>query len=436
MFLVLWTGAAADAQQATQDDVFDSWARWVTHQARWRGQTVRRPDPRPRPRPPGLRLDSLLMPVHLHVPSWVDAERAQRALAAAEQALRYLEAHGFPVPPADGMRGGTPGLDVYLGPATGQPLAGMDGSNPLSLQDGAIVFAEVDALSPDLDSCVIASVGEAALLAADPAEAPTWRQATAAWIAWYLTGIAGCTPAVARGDNWPEEGFGHADAGPRGFRFLHWLNGRVGHDDGRFLGELWHFARQDSRGTRHLRGSPDLWEALERALLNAGQPLEPLFLEAANNRATRLARPGHSGSDRARPAGRQPIPAPLRADVGWTSLPRHLYPLPGVGPLGSSYTRVRVEKPKPQAQLRVWLRGELGPRWSLSAIQLDAQGREVGRLSAPPRKTPRSYLPVLLSGDTREVILVVTRLPDGLPDADLPAQAAAYYKLILDRAPP
>lgn len=415
--------AAPERRKQKDDDVFDSWARWVTHQARWRGQTVRQPDPQPRPpaSQSQVRLDSALLPVHVHGPAWLAPARAAQALSAAERALQYLMDLGFPQPPSDGMRGGTAGFDVYLaGPhlpnaGGGQPLAQLDADDPLSLQDGAITFAVVDAGAPDLEACVIAGVSEAALLAADPAEASTWRQATAAFVAWHLTGIAGCDPSTAEGSQRPERGFGHAAAGPGGVSFLRWLNGRVGREAGRFLGELWHFSRQDSRGARFLRGSPDLWEALDRALQNAGQPLEALLLEAAQHRATR------------RP--------PLRMDLSWASLPRHVYPEPGLWPLGSSYTRIRIESAPAQAQLRVWLRGELGPRWSLTAVQLDAMGRELGRLSAPARRTPKSYLPILLEAATREVVLTVTRLPVGLPDADLPESHPAFYKLIVDRGP-
>ena len=42
---------------------------------------------------------------------------------------------------------------------------------------------------------------------------------------------------------------------------------------------------------------------------------------------------------------------------------------------------------------------------------IGADGRETGRTAAATRRTPKSYLPIMLTADTDSVLLVVTKLP-------------------------
>jgi hypothetical protein len=39
-------------------------------------------------------------------------------------------------------------------------------------------------------------------------------------------------------------------------------------------------------------------------------------------------------------------------------------------------------------------------------------------MHAPAREVPQAYLPLALTGETRQVVLVVTNLPRTTPDAD------------------
>jgi hypothetical protein len=115
-------------------------------------------------------------------------------------------------------------------------------------------------------------------------------------------------------------------------------------------------------------------------------------------------------------------------------LPVQLLHQPELSSLGSAYVRVHVTGVSSR-QLQVWLRGELGPRWSLSAVRLDAHGRELGRTSAPARRVPSNYLPVTLEPETAEVLLVISQLPDGTPDADIAPPAPRAYEVILALPP-
>lgn len=428
---ILVIGAVPSGSSA-EDNAFDAWARWASYTGRWKGPTVMVPDVDPRPRLSGYRLDSTFEALHVHAAEGVDRGRAERALAAAESTLQRLRADGWPIPVADGGRGGTPGLDVYLEAGVQGATAGLDGEDGASLYDGGIGFVRVDAFAPALDACVASGVAQAGLLANDVAEARAWRVATGTLVAHLVTGEFGCAGDGTGLLEDPEQGFGHADSGEEGALWLAMLSDRVDGGSGRFVRDMWHFAQQDSGTARLLRASPDLWEAIERALDNAGQSLDDLLVESAVARYFT----GRHGPPLAEfptliELG-SPIEVPVRAELDGARLPRHLTSERGLLPLGSSYTLVHIKDAHEHDQLQVWLRGELGPRWSLAAVQLDRAGREIGRLVAPARRTPRSYLPIWLSHDAHAVVLVVTRLPTTVPDADIPTPPPAHYKLIVD----
>ena len=95
---------------------------------------------------------------------------------------------------------------------------------------------------------------------------------------------------------------------------------------------------------------------------------------------------------------------------------------------------LRTESLSPGARLRIWLRGEPGVRWSLLALRLDRAGRELGRVQAPIRQLPESYLPLELTPDTASVLVVLTALPEKFAIAHMKNQGHAF-QLIFDKAP-
>ena len=123
---------------------------------------------------------------------------------------------------------------------------------------------------------------------------------------------------------------------------------------------------------------------------------------------------------------------PLTAEVSLADLPRHVRPIAELSTLGSAYVRVSTPALGSE-ELRVWLKAELGPLWSLTAVRLAADGHELGRTSAPPRRVPSSYLPVALDPETASVLLVVINLSEPTPDADRPAPSPHSYELVLAR---
>ena len=90
----------------------------------------------------------------------------------------------------------------------------------------------------------------------------------------------------------------------------------------------------------------------------------------------------------------------------------------------------------PGSALSLWHAGEYGVEWSLVAIRLDPNGRELGRMIAPPRRNPRSYLRLELPAGTAEVVLALTNLSSRIPDADEPDENVRSYRLTIDRAAP
>jgi hypothetical protein len=123
---------------------------------------------------------------------------------------------------------------------------------------------------------------------------------------------------------------------------------------------------------------------------------------------------------------------PVLDAPAWNALPKHVPPRePGLRAYGSAYSRVDVRAAPAQSRLHVWLRGDPQARWSLVAVRLDAQGRELARIAAPPRRVPQSYLPVELTQDTADVLLVVTALPYRAPAEADPDAPPPTFRLIL-----
>jgi len=205
--------------------------------------------------------------------------------------------------------------------------------------------------------------------------------------------------------------------------------------DGAFIRELWQLSRQKSPSVDELRMSPSFFEALDTALKNSGESLEALTEELGIARyfATRGDRDGASQALPALPAS---LSVPVLDLKSFAELPAHP-PVhrPSLGPLGSAYAQIDTRDAPSGSRLDVWLRGDVGPKLVLTAIRLDAMGREVGRMTAPARKVPQSFLPVELSGDTASVLLVVTALTSDLRALGyLEIDGAIALQLIVDKS--
>jgi hypothetical protein len=385
------------------------------------------------------------LPLHVHAPADLPQANVLAALAALEDAYEALAEHGWPLPQADGGYGGTPGFDLYLQRhARDAALAEIDAPRPVSDFDAAQSYAVVDAsvAVADLEACVQSALTQAALRGQDPAEADSWLRATGDFTAWLWDGEPGCQQSMVQAQRSPELGLlGHdpRSAGS-GALALALLSERHDGGNGRFVQALWELTRQRSRGLVDpglLRSSPDLWEVLAQVLKAAGHEA---WQDAIEELA--VARFFSGTSTRRQVAAYRTLSAlppdaqvPLLAELEWAQLPAHVHSdTTELHELGSAYVRLRIPAAAAAIGVRVWLRGELGPRWSVVAMRLDAQGHELGRVMAAERRLPQSYIPVALTQDTAELVFVVTYLSEKTPDADRLELPAHGFELVVDRS--
>jgi hypothetical protein len=191
---------------------------------------------------------------------------------------------------------------------------------------------------------------------------------------------------------------------------------------------MWHFARQATWEGEGLRGSPDLVEAIEKALELRYQKLEDVAAELAVEALMSLS---------TRPLGAPDDPrrAMLAGEARFDGLPKHFAPAdPPIEPFGAAYALVHTQGAKRGDRLRIWSRGESGVRWALTAARYDQTGRMLSRVRAPARKNPHSYLIVELDERTTHVLIAVANVADGTPDADAehPEEVRSVL-LIVDR---
>lgn len=438
----LFVGTAL-SRPAHADDAIDAWAKWAMTPKIWKGQIVPAPERTPRPSAPGIELDSLELPLRVHAPPGKQ-RRAARALAALERAYAAWRGFGWPLPVPDADLGGSSAFDLYLLP--GAAVASdsqVDQERAVTDFDGALTYATVSAerAGVQLAACVHSAFAQATARALEPAESVSLVRATGEYCAYRETGEPGCDDSFVLGQNAPEHsmlGMDLAAAGSGGM-FLAMLSERHDAGGGELVRALWELARQHSKGLvadDRLRGSPDVWEVLAR-VLEATEERWPE--ELAEFAAARFfaGEPSRRAAAAYRVFAELPSDAavPLLADLDQAALPRHVRTAAdgGIEALGSSYVRVRLAPCATGAcELRVWLRGELGPNWSLTGLRLGADGRELGRTHAPPRDVPDAYLPLVISSDTRAVILVVTHLPRATPDADPGVPAPRGVELAIE----
>ncbi|MCS6856233.1 MAG: hypothetical protein NZM37_00840 [Sandaracinaceae bacterium] len=401
------------------------------------------------PRPPlPIVWRSMEWPIAIHA-SMNSFEVVEAWGHAVELAFALLESKRWPLPPIDFFLGGTADFDIYILPSledhwSEDPVYGalldpeentrkkrlsralLDSPWPIALrqdpEDAATVHAVVSLEIPieQLISCAIQITASAGLLALDPAEAESSREATAAWLAWKLSGEFGCDEgALIRQQRASSRALLSHD--PRdaegGAIAIASIAARYGADSVDFMRDAWLFARQRSKGP-FLRGEPDLLRVLFQNAILTHDPIEYALEAMASARF--FAGRWKSLSLASRPeipflAALPPeAEVPIFSETEWSKLPRRLMLPEGMAAVeawGSAYARVHVEEAPPASRLRAWLDGEAGTEWSLIAIVLDKAGKELRRLRTPPTRMPRAFLPIDLPEGASEVILVVTALP-------------------------
>jgi hypothetical protein len=448
------------AAQDPLEGIAGFFARATT--VRWAGARVPRPAIVPRPVGAVPLGRAAFLPLTVHGdPAVVAPAVAADALAALEEAAVLLARAGWPAPYPDGGRGGTAGFDLYLG--TPEELArpsesdGRRGAGPGyearadadaldPFFDAAVAHAVVDASLPpeDLAACVAAAYVDAALLGQDPAEAPEWRRATGAYAAFLVTGRFGCDDAAVRAaaaepwrapvadasdyDREPARSL-DARAAP-GAVFLASLDAYRTAGTGWLAREAWQFTRQRTWEGYGLRGSPQLFEVFDKLFPHDDEQIHDVLEALAVRRY--LAGVGHPAP------GLAPLalpPQPAAGPFAWSALPKkRSFVSPPLEPWGVAYARVDTRAAREGEALRVWLRGEGGVRWLLAAVRLSADGRDLGRVSAPVTQAHNAYLRLDLTPDTAEVLVVAIDLSSRLPSADTTDVNERGLELVLDKA--
>jgi len=441
--------AASPRAQAQDEEegVFDEFAEAIAESMapRWVGPRVDWPERRPRPMALGATPSSL-HPLSVHVGPTAHPALARAALDGLEEAHGWLERNGWPTAPPDGGYGGTPGFDLYLVRDAGAGERGVwaswDAPIPWGGLDAVTSFAVIDADAPPdrARACAVDAYVQASLLSTDPAEAEAWRVATGTYVAWLLTGHWGCGDGLAERLREPDRGWVTAepDTGLTGAVFLAMLSARTDGLTGDFIRDLWTGAPQLTWEGEGLRAAPDMWQVIYTVMEVGQDPLPRLIEEMAVARFFA----GGEGRRAGAPLGvvrslPEDAEVPLVGSTAWASLPRRYEPHGlELEPFGSAYLVVDTADAPAGSVLRVWLRGEYGVGWSLIAVRLGADGTERGRVRAPVRpRTPRSYIPLELTDDeTEKVLLVVTNMGARLPDADEPEDMVRAFRLILDKS--
>ena len=398
----------------------------------WTGPRTPAPRRVRRPHEASLSVRSPLALLTVHADPAVNQPTMQRAMAALEYARARLDAMGWTAPISDGDLGGGPEVDLYLTAAL-PAGAYSDGIVSWTYLDRASTFAVLSPATPSamLDACVTAAYTEALLMSMDPAEAGTWRRATAAWLTWKLTGSFGCEDAVIRQQAEPFRSWvtGAAGNGAGGALWPAYLSARHDTVTGHFMRDVWGLASQRTWEGSDLRADPDLWSAIETAVDQSGDRLLDNIEELAVLRwfvgraDPRNAMVAALDGDARVPIARQMKRLPTRVGA-----PRPLESF------GSAYVVMDAAVWNDNTRLRAWLRGEYGVHWSFVAVQLDELGNEIRRIAAPHTgSTPNAYLPIELDAKTRRLLFVVTNLSNGLPDADEADVNERSFELIVDR---
>ncbi len=399
----------------------------------WTGPRTPPPDRVGRPARASQILRSPYALLAVHADPQVEPLMMRRVLRALEYARARLDAMGWPSPISDGALGGGPELDLYL--SGGLPSdAYFDGLARWSYLDRGSAFAVLSPATPheSVDACVTSIYAEALLLSLDPAEARTWRRATAAWLTWEITGRFGCDEAVSAQQADPFRSWvaGAAGDGAGGALWLAYLSARHDSVPGRFIRDVWGLASQRTWEGQELRAEPDLWSAIDTAVDLSG---DHLFDNVEELAVLRWFVGRASSGDSVLAALDEDAEVPIAREM--KRLPTRVIAPRPLQSFGSAYIVMDASAWSDASRLRAWLRGEYGVHWSFVAVQLDADGNEVRRIAAPRTgSTPNAYVPIELDETTRRLLFVVTNLADELPDADEAEVHERSFELILDRA--
>lgn len=420
---------ACEPRGEEQGSVFDEWAAAVVEQStlRWGGQRVARVFAAP-PAAGVAQWRSWRTPLRLHAARPVASAALAQWGMALEQAYLQLQSADWPLPLPD-LAGGSSEFDVYLQENGDWPTVHTACCAPPAPLDAALSFATLPwtPVAAPRPCVVLALLAEAGLHGLDPAEAPPWRTATAHWLAATWLGSSACLGAAfAYAQGQCDRGL-LPEHGPPGtgallVAYLAQTLAPAASARPQWVRQWWDFARQRTWDDGDWRGSPDLWETL--AVLAKAQGRRLIEVVRSFN-LWRWSLPELPD------AVWQDAPRPTTTALAWPTVgqpQRYWRPRP-LQAWGTQYLRLKRSAPTATGELRVWLTGEYGVRWSLQLVRLDAQGRRRGTVQAPVRRAGQVYLPLQLDTKDADVLIVVTNLSSRPPDADVRDDNGRAFRL-------
>lgn len=443
LFAILVAFAGLPGRALAQIPGVDQWSEALVAglTPHWAGQRVPHPMVSTRPLDSHRYLSSEYELIRVHGDENTSEEKMRQVLRIAESALVSLRSQGWGVPAEDGGLGGSTEFDIYVGAVPEKDFdVRSDGSLlwPHLDTDSSFAFVDENLEGRDLNACVTQAYAESLLLGVDPAEAPGWRTSTATYLTYQLTGSFGCHEDKA------VEGIADAfqmaipdrtviaegrDASAAGY-FVGLLDAQERGGDGTFIRDMWQLTRQRTWEGADLRGSPDLWMAIEATLGFQDRKMADLLEQITVGRF--LA--GTSGAPNHGYRALMHVEPHLIGEATFADLPETFTPVdPPIEAYGQGFAVLHTPNVPANTRLRVWMHGEFRVEWDLIVVPLDRMNHELTRISAPPRRNPRSYLETVIPADTDRVLIVVTNMSHRLPDADIVDDNARSFQLILDR---
>lgn len=393
----------------------------------------------PRPVDDIGRVPSLRAPVTVHLGAGVSPELADLALDAAARTLDYCErAVRLEAPWPDGLRGGDPGLDVYVragGPRSATPVDAMVTVTGWD-RASAFVLAAADTDRERFRRSVAEGVARAVILGAKADHPPRVLYGLGRVLAERALDLPVDQDAV------------------RAFQATPWrsvLGGAVETDAevlaarGSGLFFSWLLARYDDRRNTLLEGvirSAAGWSAPSAARL-LDEPdvldyLRRLFRDEPLNLRGALA---HFSAQRAvtgwncDESGTPPAPG-LDAnarELSWRALPAWVRPDAPLEPTGAQVINLDLGDAPLHGGLSIWLHATPSRRWLVRVLRITARGVALPSLDALPVVEGEWSTRVDSLGDAARVAIAVTDLGDETFEPDMPQSANGYFVLHVAR---
>jgi len=333
---------------------------------------------------------SFRAPVCVHRGSGVGADAARAALAALEVAhARLVRVLGLPPPRADHGAGGSDALDLYLTATPGGDL--VVGSEPdvLGDFDRAAGFCVLGETGPSLlERAATLCLGESIALGLDPAETPFLRRAFAEHL-WLSTGRVTSLDfesfdTLQAHPELPPAARDRSPLSEAGALLFEYLDDRRGFGD---AGDLATGLFSVSVGKTAPRSWlwdnwPDVFDVLRRNLDDDPRAIAKLFLDLAVTRAFLGERDDGTHLPRMEWLGAFGRPR-FDWEVTFSSLPRHVAATRAIGPHGSFYLWLGLDRVPDGAELGFQAKWEAPVAFAWSLVRVGAHGEELGRLDAP-----------------------------------------------------